>query len=185
MLIGHARAHLRAFTIRQVGPVPGTHRFVQAGQGARSKHERLPVGLGGVVLIVAIDGACTSSSRPAMRARVMDILRGLGEGLRSVFPNQDKGAFILHTFLIWACTSACSRSASTALPGHEHVPARGSWPVSWQAAIGHRPGAGRYRRVSLHSWPHRGHIHARSGRRWASCAPMRWPWAGCSGWHRP
>ena len=53
-------------------------------------------------LLVLGAGAYVVLSRPALRARLMDLLRGFFEGVRAVFRMRRKGAFLVHTVLIWA-----------------------------------------------------------------------------------
>ena len=55
----------------------------------------------GAVLIAGGVGTYLMLTRPAIHARVMETLRGLGEGLRSVTRTKSPGGFIFHTFLIW------------------------------------------------------------------------------------
>lgn len=54
------------------------------------------------VLVAAFGiGAYLMATRPQVHARVMDTLRGLGEGLRSITRTSNPWGFVFHTFLIW------------------------------------------------------------------------------------
>jgi hypothetical protein len=64
-------------------------------------------------------------TRPALRARFMDLVRGFGQGLQAVFRTQRKGAFVLHTLLIWACYVGMFALGFLAIPGMEAVPMSG------------------------------------------------------------
>ena len=55
----------------------------------------------GLMVLGAGVGAYLMFTRPAIHARVMETLRGLGEGLRSVTRTKHPWGFIFHTFLIW------------------------------------------------------------------------------------
>jgi len=64
-------------------------------------------------------------TRPALRARFMDGLRGFLAGLKSVFQTKDKAGFILHTFIIWALYVAMFWVGFYALPTTAEVPLAG------------------------------------------------------------
>lgn len=82
-------------------------------------------------LIVAVLGfsACAAAyvvwSRPALRARAMDGVRGFLTGIRSVFRTEQKGAFVLHTFIIWGLYIAMFVVGFQALPSTQDVPLAG------------------------------------------------------------
>lgn len=62
---------------------------------------------------------------PVWRARLMDTLRGFGEGLRSVIHTKHKGPFILFTFIIWVLYMAMFWVGFFCLPSTTDVPAAG------------------------------------------------------------
>jgi hypothetical protein len=64
-------------------------------------------------------------SRPTLRARVMDGIRGFIAGLRSVFQTRHKGPFLLHTILIWVLYVAMFWVGFYALPTTAAVPPAG------------------------------------------------------------
>lgn len=79
-----------------------------------------------VVVVIALCGAAyVVWSRPALRARAMDGVRGFLAGVRSVFSTKDKGAFILHTFIIWGLYVAMFLVGFQALPTTTDIPLAG------------------------------------------------------------
>ncbi len=76
----------------------------------------------GALVIAAGVGIHLMVTRPEVHARVMDTLRGLGEGLRSVTRTRHPGGFILHTFLIWALYVLMFAVGFYCLPETSHVP---------------------------------------------------------------
>lgn len=81
--------------------------------------------IGAVVFIAMIGVAYMVWSRPALRARAMDAVRGFIAGVRSVFSTKDKGAFILHTFIIWGLYIAVFIMGFQSLPSTSDVPLDG------------------------------------------------------------
>lgn len=77
------------------------------------------------VVICIISAAYVIWSRPALRARAMDGVRGFIAGVRSVFSTKHKGAFILHTFLIWGLYIAMFLLGFQSLPSTSEVPLAG------------------------------------------------------------
>ncbi len=75
----------------------------------------------GIVALVFV-GAYMVLTKPVLRARLMDLLRGFGEGLRAVFLTKNKGGFILHTFLIWLAYLAMFKIGFYCLPSMAQVP---------------------------------------------------------------
>lgn len=55
-----------------------------------------------IIVVALVAGLFLVLSKPALRARLMDLVRGFFEGVRAVFRMRQKGAFLLHTLLIWA-----------------------------------------------------------------------------------
>jgi len=99
----------------------------RASQGTATTDDGIPwvMLIGAVVLIAMIGAAYMVWSRPALRARAMDAVRGFIAGVRSVFSTKDKGAFILHTFLIWGLYIAMFILGFQALPSTSDVPLAG------------------------------------------------------------
>ncbi len=64
-------------------------------------------------------------TRPLVRARVMDGVRGFAEGVRSILRTPDKGPFLFHTLLIWLLYVAMFAVGFLALPETRTVPAAG------------------------------------------------------------
>lgn len=64
-------------------------------------------------------------SRPVWRARAMDGVRGFVAGVRSVFSTKKKGAFILHTVIIWGLYVGMFLVGFQALPSTMDVPFAG------------------------------------------------------------
>lgn len=98
----------------------------RAGQGAQAQggFPWLWV-IGGAVVLGALAGGYLLLTRPALRARFMDLVRGFLQGLRAVFRTRQKGAFFLHTFLIWGCYVAMFQLGFFSISGMEGVPFAG------------------------------------------------------------
>lgn len=97
-------------------------------QGAiRTDEPGIPWGLWiGVVVVIAMIGAAyVIWSRPALRARAMDGIRGFIAGVRSVLSTKKKGAFIAHTFLIWGLYIGSFVIGFQALPSTTSIPVGG------------------------------------------------------------
>ena len=75
-------------------------------------------------------------SRPALRSRVRDLLRGFLQGLRSVFRTKDKAGFAFHTFFIWAAYLAMFQIGFFSLPGTAAVPFAGALAGFVAGAVG-------------------------------------------------
>ncbi len=75
-------------------------------------------------------------TRPALRARAMDLLRGFGEGLRAVLSTKQKGAFILHTLFIWGAYLAMFKIGFYCLPTMVDVPFAGILAGFIMGAVG-------------------------------------------------
>ncbi len=87
----------------------------------------------GLAMIV---GTYLVLTRPALRARTMDLLRGFGEGLRAVLSTKHKGAFILHTVFIWAAYLAMFKVGFYCLPTMVGVPFAGILAGFIMGAVG-------------------------------------------------
>jgi hypothetical protein len=64
-------------------------------------------------------------SKPALRARLKDTVRGLVEGVGSIFRTKDKGPFLLHSLLIWVLYVAMFWVGFFALPSTADIPVAG------------------------------------------------------------
>jgi len=76
----------------------------------------------GLVLLVGLAGIYIVLTRPALKARLMDGLRGFFQGLQTVLRTKKKGLFILHTLLIWGCYLGMFQIGFFCLPGMSEVP---------------------------------------------------------------
>jgi uncharacterized membrane protein YbhN (UPF0104 family) len=86
-------------------------------------------GIGWWLLAVLAIGSAVGSylmySRPALRARVMDMVRGFVQGLQAVFHTKQKGLFILHTTFIWVAYLGMFQVGFYCLPSMAEVPFAG------------------------------------------------------------
>lgn len=78
-----------------------------------------------VLAAIAIIGVYLLATRPALRYRVQELLRGFGQGLRSVFRTKDRAGFLLHTVIIWAAYIGMFKLGFYALPETMDVPMAG------------------------------------------------------------
>lgn len=84
----------------------------------------LPVILiAGVLLLAAV--IFLVRTRPALRARLTQVLTGLWDGLRSVLHTRQRGWFIAHTVLIWSLYVAMFAVGFLAVDGMRAVPFAG------------------------------------------------------------
>ena len=88
------------------------------------------------IALAAVVGAYLVSTRPALRARAMDVLRGFGQGLRAVLTMKEKGAFILHTLFIWGAYLAMFKVGFYCLPSMVDVPFAGILAGFIMGAVG-------------------------------------------------
>ena len=79
----------------------------------------------GVVVIGGVSAIYLIYTRPAMRARLMDVVRGFISGMRSVLETKHRYAFIFHTILIWSLYVAMFWVGFFALSTTATVPAAG------------------------------------------------------------
>jgi uncharacterized membrane protein YbhN (UPF0104 family) len=77
------------------------------------------------LVVGALAGAYLLYTRPALRARVMDMVRGFAQGLQAVFHTKKKGLFILHTAFIWAAYLGMFQVGFYCLPSMADVPFAG------------------------------------------------------------
>lgn len=94
-----------------------------AGEGTSGVPWVLIIGL--VLMVGLLAGGYLLLTRPALQARFKDGVRGLVEGIRSVFSTRDKGPFLLHTLLIWGLYVAMFWVGFFALEGTRAVPPAG------------------------------------------------------------
>lgn len=78
-----------------------------------------------VLVLAALAAVFFVWSRPLVRARIMDVVRGLVEGVGSIFRTKDKGPFLFHSVLIWALYVAMFWVGFYALPSTADVPPAG------------------------------------------------------------
>jgi hypothetical protein len=78
-----------------------------------------------VIVLAILVVAWLLITRPAWRARAMDLVRGFGQGLQAVLTTRHKGAFILHTLFIWGCYFLMFWLGFFALPATADVPLAG------------------------------------------------------------
>ena len=101
----------------------------RAQQGGPSTPEGSSGPWGWLILTALIVGAIGFGyfvmTRPALRARIMDGVRGFVEGVRSIFQTKHKGPYLFHTFLIWTLYVAMFWIGFFALPTTAEVPAAG------------------------------------------------------------
>lgn len=74
------------------------------------------------VVLGLLAGAWLLLSKPALRARAMDVLRGFVQGLQTILRTRKKGLFIAHTLLIWVCYLGMFQIGFHCLPGMGEVP---------------------------------------------------------------
>ncbi|MCO6481876.1 MAG: flippase-like domain-containing protein [Flavobacteriales bacterium] len=106
---------------------------------------QVPAGDGGpawgtwLLLLLALAGAAGAFlliTRPALRQKLQELVRGFGQGLQSVLRTKDKGGFILHTFLIWGAYVGMFQLGFFALPETAGVPLAGVLAGFVAGAIG-------------------------------------------------
>jgi uncharacterized membrane protein YbhN (UPF0104 family) len=78
-----------------------------------------------VLAIIALVAVWLLITRPALRYRLRELLRGFSQGLQSVLRTKDRGGFVLHTFLIWAAYLGMFKLGFHALPETVDVPMAG------------------------------------------------------------
>ncbi|MCB0780527.1 MAG: flippase-like domain-containing protein [Flavobacteriales bacterium] len=109
----------------------------RAGQGHQDG-SGLPWGwiLLGAMLVGGAVAGWLVITRPALHARLMDTVRGFGEGLRSVTRTRHPGGFILHTVLIWVLYVLMFAVGFLCLPATAQVPWSGILAGFVAGAIG-------------------------------------------------
>ncbi len=89
-----------------------------------------------VVALAVIAGVWIVLTRPTLRARAMDLVRGFVQGLQTVFRTRKKGLFLVHTFFIWAAYLAMFQIGFYCLPSTQDVPFAGILAGFIAGAIG-------------------------------------------------
>lgn len=92
--------------------------------------------VGGLVVLGIAAATWLWFTRPELRARFKDTVRGFAEGLRSVLRMRNKGAFLLHTVLIWALYVGMFWVGFFALDATAAVPPAGVFAGFIAGAIG-------------------------------------------------
>lgn len=92
--------------------------------------------IGAVVVLGLAVALWLLATRPELRARLKDTVRGFVEGLRSVLRMRNKGAFLLHTVLIWALYLGMFWVGFFALDATAAVPPAGVFAGFIAGAIG-------------------------------------------------
>lgn len=90
----------------------------------------------GLAVVGLVVGLVLLQRNPRLRARAMDLLRGFGEGLRTVFRTRHKAAFVLYSVLIWVCYFAMFQVGFQCLPTTAEVPLAGVLAGFVAGAIG-------------------------------------------------
>lgn len=85
---------------------------------------------------ITLVGAYLIFTRPNLRARFMDLMRGFGEGLRAVLSTKRKGAFLAHTLFIWVAYLGMFKLGFYCLPTLGDVPFAGILAGFIAGAIG-------------------------------------------------
>ena len=75
--------------------------------------------------LLAIAAVYFVLTRPALRARFMDMVRGFMQGLRTVFSTRKKVLFLLHTIFIWGAYLGMFQVGFYCLPTMQGVPFAG------------------------------------------------------------
>ncbi|MBX2979566.1 MAG: flippase-like domain-containing protein [Flavobacteriales bacterium] len=78
-----------------------------------------------VILMAIITGVYLLLTRPALRGRLKQTVRGFYEGVAAIFRTPHKTAFLFHTVLIWVLYIAMFWVGFLALPGTQAVPFAG------------------------------------------------------------
>lgn len=75
-----------------------------------------------LVAVAVASGIYLLATRPALRARFMDAVRGFMQGLQTVLRTRKKGLFLAHTAVIWAGYLGMFYVGFFCLPGMDQVP---------------------------------------------------------------
>ncbi|MBK9421952.1 MAG: flippase-like domain-containing protein [Flavobacteriales bacterium] len=88
------------------------------------------------VALIAVVGVVLVLSKPLLRARFMDLLRGFGQGLQAVLRTKNRAGFIFHSLFIWAAYVGMFWLGFFALPTMSTVPFAGVLAGFVAGAIG-------------------------------------------------
>lgn len=88
------------------------------------------------LIIAGLVGIWFVLSRPALRARAMDFLRGFIQGVQTVFRTKKKVLFLAHTIFIWLAYLAMFQIGFYCLPSTQDVPFAGILAGFIAGAIG-------------------------------------------------
>ena len=101
----------------------------RSGQGTAAVDEPSLMNRGWLLLLAAVlVGAIMIYlvvTRPALRARLRDGVRGFIAGLQSIYQTKHKGAYLFHTLLIWSLYLAMFWLGFLALPSTAVIPPAG------------------------------------------------------------
>ena len=101
----------------------------RSSQGTTSTEDPSTMSWGWTLwLAVVLVGAVVAYllvTKPALRARLRDGVRGFIAGLRSIYQTRHKGAFLFHTLLIWSLYLAMFWLGFLALPSTAVIPPAG------------------------------------------------------------
>jgi len=87
----------------------------------------------GVLFVV---GVVVIILKKNIRDKVIGILMGVLEGIRSIFKSKNPGGFILHTFIIWSLYVIMFIVAFKAIPGTAHMPLAGTLAAFIAGTVG-------------------------------------------------
>lgn len=115
-----------AFQLDKLDLLRGRLEEYRATQGRSAEQGS---GLGWLLLAALMTGLIVGIyllyTRPALRARAMDMVRGFVQGLQAVLRTRKKGLFLLHTLFIWAAYLGMFWLGFQCLPTMTQVPFAG------------------------------------------------------------
>lgn len=110
------------------------------GYGAENPQEEGGSGMGTYILvtlgILFIVGLVIVIVNKKIRSKIVELLSGVLEGIKSIFKSKNPGGFILHTFIIWICYLAMFFVAFKALPETANMPVAGSLAAFIAGTVG-------------------------------------------------
>lgn len=90
------------------------------------------VGVGLLFLI----GLILVLTNKKIKTKVMELIGGVWEGVKSIFKSKNPGGFLLHTVIIWVCYIAMFIIAFKALPSTSNMPIGGSLAAFIAGTVG-------------------------------------------------